>query len=119
MPVYKAFTCNTRYCVLSDPFDWTLEKFIRCHEGHPQTDNFAATILIDVLSQLLISPFYGFSLSNILIMKEKGTGVRACLGFNTEPDPNFKAADGVQDTSTSVWSAGIMLYYILVGRSPW
>lgn len=118
MQIFRSFSCCGRFCVVAEPFEWTLEKFARLHEGHPQLDRFAAQILRDMLLDLQKGPFHGFSTSNVLVSKS-GSGVRARLGFNIPCDIAFKAVDGAADQLTSVWGAGIALYHVLVGRSPY
>ena len=69
----------------------------------------------DVLDQL---PFDSFSPHNVFVQKSRSGFVRARLGLKLKEDPHFVAPEPETTVQSSIWSAGICLYYMITERSP-
>ncbi|CAL6097491.1 Kinase [Hexamita inflata] len=118
LKIYKTFKSLNKLYVLTEPFHATLQSLLKEQQNGLEIGQIA-TIITDVLMDLLHSQFFAFSLQNIFIIKQNNQ-IKAKLGIsNLSCDWAFSSVDGVHSKATSVWSAGVVLFYLCTGHSPY
>lgn len=93
----------------------TLQQFIAETIDHPDRNTFIAMLFKDILNQL---PFDSFSPHNVFVQKSRSGFVRARLGLKMKEDIHFVAPEPEVSIKSSIWSAGVCLYYMITERSP-
>lgn len=110
LSVFTTFRFQGKFVVVTENVGVTLQSFLADTADHPDRNTFIATLFRDVLDQL---PFDSFSPHNVFVQKSRSGFVRARLGLRLPEDLHFAAPEPERGEKSSIWSAGICLYYMI------